>query len=210
MIDARTFYNLLKGYATLQDKVFCDVHNCSAPDTCGHRQSHPIINFDDVKTAYCISRRESPCASADGVSFNDDGVFFFIEAKSWILFEKHFHPDSAAMVNKQVNKYRFNDKLKDSLIVSKGIASISEIELSLPVVYIVVTDASLQTDALGALNTMLSHLSQTSSDLSVIYGKEISSRLSDIVDVDNFYLDNCQELDSVISSWKHARVVKLL
>lgn len=210
MIDAKTFYYILKRYAALQDKVFCDVHRCSVPATCSQRQSHQIINFDDVKTAYCRDQKESPCDSVDGISFNDDGVFFFIEAKSWALFERFSRPDSADKVKQQVKKYKFSDKLKDSLIVSKGIASISETELSLPVVYIVVTDASLQTDALGALNTMLSLLSETSSDLSVLYGKEISSQLSDIVDVDNFYLDNCQELDFVISSLKHARIVKIL
>lgn len=210
MISVEAFYNALKDFVPLQDQVFCDLHKCGDSSLCKVHQRHPMIHFDAVKDKFCKEESISPYSSTDGVTYNHNGILFFIEAKSWKLFEKYHQPDCEEKVYAQVTGYDFNEKLRGSIAVCKGVASKSNATISLPVVYVVVTDAGADMDGAYSLDAMLLYLAESSSDLSAVYGKAIFEQLSGITDVDNQYVDNCQELDAVLDSWKSARIVQIL
>lgn len=112
--------------------------------------------------------------------------------------------DSKDVIN-QVSKYKFCTKLYDSLTICRDIILSKQKEKAIPIVYMVVTDAKSNSDAAFQISSMLEYLSETSSDLSEIYGESISNQLKDIKDVDNYYVDNCKTIDFTLSQINKAR-----
>ena len=121
MIDAYEIYKCIKEYVALGDKVFCDLHKCASPDNCGHKQNHCMLNFDEVKDAYCRNKRITPCKSADGLTYNNNGILFVIEIKGWELYNKYSKPKTEQEVKDKVGEYGLSVKLSDSLIICKDI-----------------------------------------------------------------------------------------
>lgn len=208
MIDASATYKFIKEYASLEERVFCDLHECAAPTGCGSPQHHMMLNFDAVKNFYCKEKGVSPYKSADGLSYNESGILFIIEIKGWELYKKYGRPETKQAVKDKVSKYRLSTKLSDTLMICKDVLSEMDTEIVLPVVYLVVSD--VKENAVEDLEATLLVLSETSSDFSHIYGEEIESQLSEISDVDCGFVADCREIDREIGSWKKARYVKLL
>lgn len=78
----------------------------------------------------------------------------------------------------------------------------------LPIVYLVVSDIK-KNEAVEEIEACLLLLSETSSDFSQIYGKEIKSQLSKISDIDFGFVADCRQTDHEIDSWKKAREIQL-
>lgn len=212
MIDASETYKLIKEYASLEDQVFCDLHKCATPDSCSSKQYHVMLNFDKVKDIYCQTNGIESCKSADGLSYNDNGILFVIEIKGWELYERHGNPKTEEEVKDKVVNYKLSKKLSDSLMICKHVLSQTQSELVLPIVYLVVSDVKKEAkkEAVAELASALMILSETSSDFSSIYGDEIKLHISGISDVDCEFIADCRQIDSAIASWNKARLVTLL
>lgn len=207
MIDAYEIYKCIKEYVALGDKVFCDLHKCASPDNCGHKQNHCMLNFDEVKDAYCRNKRITPCKSADGLTYNNNGILFVIEIKGWELYNKYSKPKTEQEVKDKVGEYGLSVKLSDSLIICKDVLGKLG-EIIVPIVYLVVSD--IKNEGIESIASNLSLLAETSSSFSHTYGNEIKSQLSSISDIDVGFVENCQEIDNELDSWTKARQIQLV
>ena len=207
MIDAHGIYEYIKKYALLEDNVFCDLHKCASPDKCECKQNHCMLNFDEVKDVYCHNKRITPCKSADGLSYNNNGILFVIEIKGWELYNKYSKPKTEQDVKDKVGEYGLSVKLSDSLMICKEV--LEELgEIIVPMVYLVVSD--IKNEGIQSFASNLSLLAETSSSFSHTYGDEIKSQLSKISDIDVGFVENCQEIDHELGSWTRARLIQLL
>ena len=207
MIDAHGIYEYIKKYALLEDNVFCDLHKCARPDKCECKQNHCMLNFDEVKDVYCHNKRITPCKSADGLSYNNNGILFVIEIKGWELYNKYSKPKTEQDVKDKVGEYGLSVKLSDSLMICKEV--LEELgEIIVPMVYLVVSD--IKNEGIKSFASNLSLLAETSSSFSHTYGDEIKSQLSKISDIDVGFVENCQEIDHELGSWTRARLIQLL
>lgn len=207
MIDAHGIYEYIKKYASLEDKVFCDLHKCASPDKCKRKQSHCMLNFDEVKDTYCRNKRITPCKSADGLSYNDNGILFIIEIKGWELYNKYSQPKTEQEVKDKVGEYGLSLKLSDSLMICKEVLERME-KIIVPMVYLVVSD--IKNEGIESFANNLSLLAETSSSFSHVYGDEIKSQLSNISDIDVGFVENCQNIDNELDSWTRARQIQLI
>ena len=209
MIDADKIYEYIKQYAALGDKVLCDLHKCDSPDKCGHKQNHCMLNFDEVKDVYCRNKGITPCKSADGLTYNNNGILFVIEIKGWELYNKYSKPKTEQEVKDKVGEYGLSVKLSDSLIICKAVLEKLKLgEVFVPIVYLVVSD--IKNEGIESIASNLSLLAETSSSFSHTYGNEIKSQLSSISDIDVGFVENCQEIDNEIGSWTEARQIQLV
>lgn len=207
MIDAHGIYEYIKKYALLEDNVFCDLHKCASPDKCECKQNHCMLNFDEVKDVYCHNKRITPCKSADGLSYNNNGILFVIEIKGWELYNKYSKPKTEQDVKDKVGEYGLSVKLSDSLMICKEV--LEELgEIIVPMVYLMVSD--IKNEGIKSFASNLSLLAETSSSFSHTYGDEIKSQLSKISDIDVGFVENCQEIDHELGSWTRARQIQLL
>lgn len=207
MIDAHGIYEYIKKYALLEDNVFCDLHKCASPDKCECKQNHCMLNFDEVKDVYCHNKRITPCKSADGLSYNNNGILFVIEIKGWELYNKYSKPKTEQDVKDKVGEYGLSVKLSDSLMICKEV--LEELgEIIVPMVYLVVSD--IKNEGIKSFASNLSLLAETSSSFSHTYGDEIKSQLLKISDIDVGFVENCQEIDHELGSWTRARLIQLL
>lgn len=210
MIDASQIYSQIKAYASLEDQAFCNLHKCVEPDKCDSPQHHKMLDFDKVKDTYCKEKGIQSCKSADGLSYNDNGVLFVVEIKGWELYKRYRNPKTEQEVKNKVEKYGLPAKLSDSLMICRDILSKTEMSVVLPVVYLVVSDIK-KGEAVEEIEANLWLLSETSSDFSQIYGKEIESQLSKIPeDIDYGFVADCRDIDHEIDSWESVRKVPLL
>lgn len=207
MIDARVIYEYIKEYATLEDNVFCDLHKCASPDKCNHKQNHCMLNFDRVKDTYCSSKVITSYKSADGLTYNNNGILFVIEIKGWELYKKYSKPKTEQEVKDKVGEYGLSVKLSDSLIICKDVLGKLG-EVFVPIVYLVVSD--IKNEGIESIASNLSLLAETSSSFSHTYGNEIKSQLSSISDIDVGFVENCQEIDNELGSWTKARQIQLV
>ncbi len=207
MIDARVIYEYIKKYATLEDNVFCDLHKCASPDKCNHKQNHCMLNFDRVKDTYCSSKVITSYKSADGLTYNNNGILFVIEIKGWELYNKYSKPKTEQEVKDKVGEYGLSVKLSDSLIICKDVLGKLG-EVFVPIVYLVVSD--IKNEGIESIASNLSLLAETSSSFSHTYGNEIKSQLSSISDIDVGFVENCQEIDNELGSWTKARQIQLV
>lgn len=187
MIDARVIYEYIKKYATLEDNVFCDLHKCASPDKCNHKQNHCMLNFDRVKDTYCSSKVITSYKSADGLTYNNNGILFVIEIKGWELYNKYSKPKTEQEVKDKVGEYGLSVKLSDSLIICKDVLGKLG-EVFVPIVYLVVSD--IKNEGIESIASNLSLLAETSSSFSHTYGNEIKSQLSSISDIDVGFVEN--------------------
>lgn len=210
MIDAHGIYEYIKKYASLKDSVFCKLHKCANPNECNHKQNHCMLNFDKVKNTYCSQKRIDPCKSADGLSYNDNGILFVIEIKGWELYNKYSRSKTEQEVKDKVEEYGLSAKLSHSLMICKEV--LGEMgKITVPMVYLVVSD--IRNEGIESIANNLSLLAETSSNFSHIYGDEIKSQLSsisNISDIDVGFVENCQEIDNELGSWTKARQIQLI
>lgn len=209
MSEAERIYVLVKEYSSQNDLTFCHLHKCLAPDECDCRQHHEMLDFDEVKRRYCKEKGIRTGKSADGLAYNDNGILFLVEIKGWEKYEKYQRPQNERDIKEQVEGYGMSKKLKDSLIVCNGILSQTEKSVALPVVYLVASDIKAD-NAIEEIAGNLMFLSETSSDLSHVYGEELKSRLSAISDVDCGFIADCRQIDHEIKSWEKAREIKIV
>lgn len=207
MIDACKIYEHIKKYASLEDKAFCDLHKCASPGECNRKQNHCMLNFDEVKKVYCGKKRITPCKSADGLSYNHNGILFVIEIKGWELYNKYSKPSTEQEVKDKVEEYELSVKLSDSLMICKEVLGEME-KIIVPMVYLVVSD--IRNEGIESIASNLSLLAETSSNFSHIYGDEIKLQLSNLSDIDVGFVENCQEIDNELGSWTRARQIQLV
>ena len=209
MNKAYKIYEYIKNYASLTDNVFCDLHKCasSGPDGCNRKQNHCMMNFDEVKNIYCSRKGIPSCKSADGLSYNDNGILFIIEIKGWELYNAYSKPKTEQEVRDKVGEYAISAKLAHSLMICKEVLG-GNGKIIVPMVYLVVSD--IKNEGIESIANNLSLLAETSSSFSHIYGDEIKLQLSSISDIDVGFVENCQEIDNELGSWTRARQIQLV
>lgn len=201
--------NYLNTIGWIQKKLICELHKpCRTNTECPDKSNYPVIDFDNIKDKYCTG--VPPLTSVDAIH-SGKRILSFIEIKGWKKYlEYQIGTITEQSIDKQIEKYKLERKLADSLSILTEItqsASIANAELFkvYPKQYLIVTDISVSHDPLSKLAENLTFLASFSSG-----GNSCWERMANSVDCfpkEHFkdytmsgpYLVSCKEIDSYLS-----------
>lgn len=175
----------------------CELHKpCAVVPRCQQATTKRFVNFDDVKTSFCIEHRMESCSSVDGLSFKNDRLLF-VEVKGWTDFLKFQTKNIEQNVKRQVMGYDFAKKLHDSIKICNEYAQNESFCSGEKLAYIIVTDIDTKQHPLQALQSNLMSLAQTSSSIENLCNRYMLERINLIGGVNTYY-KQCKELDSFV------------
>lgn len=198
-------YNQVRSFSGHPTTIICDLHSACSPKkkksySCPNANSKtPVIDFDEVKTRADIIRKLESRKSVDALTVSPSSTFLcFIELKSWELLITH--NGSEATVRKQVAKYSSDlpTKLADSLQICKEITNNPETFDECKILYILVTDISVENDGILAFSSDLSALAGTSSNLKDFCNSLTQGVMDGITTVETRYWE-CRRFDKNMS-----------
>lgn len=155
-----------------------------------------VIDFDAVKTKADKERGIESRKSVDAVTNTSSGNYLcFIELKSWDLLLTNKGTENK--IRKQASKYESDlpQKLTDSISICKQICKDESAFDNCKIVFILVTDISVEKDGLADIQANLSALAGSSSNLKKLCNELSSKIMDDIQGVETRYW-NCRDLDS--------------
>lgn len=179
----------------LKQMSICDLHtSCINPQNSTCRSgNYCLVNFDNVKTIYCSKQHMASCKSVDGLGCSN-GTLCFVEIKGWKKFIAYNPNANESHVRRQVESYDFANKFRDSVEICRYFAQDDGFLENNNVVYVIVTDISVKTNPLLALQENLNVLSCTSSTMDNICNKYMIPKIKGIQDVKTYY-KQCSEFD---------------
>lgn len=195
-------YNIISKYSGSHNSVICDLHSACSPlkgkkYMCGDIGSKKtVIDFDAVKTKADKERGIESRKSVDAVTNTSSGKYLcFIELKSWDLLLTNKGTENK--IRKQASKYESDlpQKLTDSISICKQICKDESAFDNCKIVFILVTDISVEKDGLADIQANLSALAGSSSNLKKLCNELSSKIMDDIQGVETRYW-NCRDLDS--------------
>lgn len=199
-------YNIISEYIGRHDSVvICDLHSACAPRKgkmflCQNGGSNVrVIDFDSVKTKADIALGIESRKSVDGIADAPSGsVFCFIEMKSWELLLSNNVTE--AKIKKQARKYESDlpRKLADSIEICKQIGQDDSIFDNCRIVFILLTDISVKDDGISSIDTALSALAGSSSNLNLLCNQLSTDIMKNIPQVETRYWE-CRDFDKRIS-----------
>lgn len=138
---------------------------CSREGFCDNMQCHAAIDFDRVKDTFCSGRKGDVPASVDAVCVGEVGKYFcFVELKGWRRYIDNLSRQKRT-ISETAAKYNLSGKLADSQRLCMQIVDDEDLFAHMPVVFLLVTDISVDADGIGAFGEMLSYLSSSSTDV---------------------------------------------
>lgn len=197
-------YSRVLAYSGRDATVVCDLHSACSPlkrraYMCPAAASHtPVIDFDEVKVKavrHCNVMLKSVDALALPAS---EDYLCLIELKSWeMLIERKGTEEN---VRRQADKYAsaLPRKLTDSIRICEQIAGDSNALRDCRIIYILLTDISVETDGLMAFSSDLTALACTSSNLREICNTLSQGIMDSITSVETRYWE-CRRLDAELS-----------
>jgi len=156
---------------------------------------YPVIDFDSVKTMADMRKSARSRKSVDAVALApSQKTLCFVELKSWELLIKNEGTEDK--VKKQAGKYTSDlpKKLSDSISICQEIVGDSGAFNGCRVLYVLVTDISVDDNGLDALNADLSALAGISSNLNILCNRLSRNIMSGIPTVETRYWE-CREFD---------------
>lgn len=198
-------YSAILEYIDSNTTCICDLHSaCSSllgkVYMCKKQTSQTmVINFDDVKTKADRDLQLKARKSVDAVVKSPSNKFFcFVEMKSWDLCIKY--NGNEKKIQSQAKKYESDlpEKLKDSIEICKQITNDNSIFDNCNIVYILVTDISVDS-GISIIDSDLTALAGTSSNLNVLCNQLSSNIMNNIPDIQTRYWE-CRNFDGNLSS----------
>lgn len=198
-------YTAILRYAGGEITIICNLHSACNPSK-GHKymcsiagSKHPVIDFDAVKIKNDIEAGIESRKSVDALALSESkGVFCFIELKSWDLLLKN--KGTEKKVRRQAGKYSSDlpQKLSESISICQGIVGDVNAFDGCRMIYILVTDISVDQDGIGAIYSDLTALAGTSSNLNKLCNQLSWDIMRTIPNIETRYWE-CRKFDNEIS-----------
>ncbi len=194
-------YPVIRAYSGDKVTVICNIHSACAPVK-GKKymciiagSKHPVIDFDFVRTEADKRKSVKSRKSVDAVALTpSQKTLCFVELKSWELLIKN--KGTEEKVKKKASKYTSDLplKLSDSISICQEIIGNSDAFNGCRMLYVLVTDISVDDNGLDALNADLSALAGISSNLNILCNRLSKNIMNDIPNVETRYWE-CREFD---------------
>lgn len=159
-----------------------------------------MIDFDDVKTKVDAALGVESRKSVDALTVSPSTLCLcFIELKSWELLLAH--KGTERKIRKQAEKYSSDlpVKLSDSIKICEEVTCSDEAFYGCDIIYILLTDISVEEDGICAFSTDLNALAGTSSNLKELCNSLSKGIMDGIAEVETRYWE-CRDFDSKMSS----------
>ncbi|MDE7350520.1 MAG: hypothetical protein K2N25_05590 [Muribaculaceae bacterium] len=204
MTPLQVFYGI---YAYQEEiaTIICNLHSACRSDK-GKRymciyagSSYPVIDFDEVKNKADLFESRESRKSVDALALPpSESILCFVELKSWELVVKDKGTENK--VRKKAEKYASDlpQKLTDSIEICRNILKDQNALDSCRIMYILVTDISVNDNGLEALNADLSALAGISSNLNKLCNSLSRNIMDNIPNVETRYWE-CREFDDKMS-----------
>lgn len=202
-------YDSICHYVEGQNTIICNLHSACSPFQgksymcTGQKSQISVIDFDSVKTKADIDSGIESRKSVDAVVHSPSNTFFcFVEMKSWDLLLTH--NGNEANIRKQAKKYESDlpKKLADSIEICKQITGDNSILDNCHIVYILITDIPVNSNlnsGISSINSALSALAGTSSNLNVLCNQLSRNIMNNIPKVETRYWE-CRSFDNELSN----------
>lgn len=198
-------YNRIKGYLAGCDTVICNLHSACAPSKrkvymCSIAGSKTdVIDFDTVKKEADKTMGIESRKSVDALTESPTGSYLcFVELKSWDLLLSNKGTEKS--IRKQAQKYESDlpQKLADSISICKQICKDNSAFDDCRIVFILLSDISLEEDGLADIHSNLTALAGSSSNLKILCNQLSAHIMDGIPDVETHYWE-CREFDEKLS-----------
>lgn len=193
-------------FGSLSETIICDLHSaCSSQKGKTHLcvpagSTIPVIDFDTIKTKADIAKGVGATKSVDALTVTPSKMFLcFVELKSWGLLIKF--NGSEDNIRHQAAKYASDlpMKLSNSIQICEEITNDPEAFNNCNILYILVTDVSVEDDGILAFNSDLTALAGTSSKLPELCNSLSKGVMDNITSVETRYWE-CRHLDNNLSN----------
>lgn len=184
--------------------VVCDLHSaCQLVKgrvyMCGVAGSkYPVLEFDGVKTKADEDKGFESRSSVDAIAIPpSQSSICFVELKSWAL--PLSDKPTEAKITKKAAKYASSlpRKLSDSIEICREIIGASDAFEGCRIVYVLLTDISVEDNGLESLEADLSALAGISSNFNHLCNELSKNIMVGIPDVESRYWE-CREFDNNI------------
>lgn len=204
----KQIYDSIYHYVSNRNTTICDLHSACSPSKgkkymCVESKSKiRVIDFDSVKIMADIECGIESRKSVDAVVDSPSNSFFcFIEMKSWELLLAHHR--SEASIRKQVQKYESDlpEKLVKSIEICKQITNNDSIFDDCQIVYILITDISVETNkdsGILSIDSALTALAGSSSNLNMLCNQLSWGVMNNMSKVETRYWE-CRNFDVELS-----------
>lgn len=173
---------------------------CTSFFSCAQKSKIPVVDFDEVKDAYCLANRIHPKRkSVDAIcAKRDDSLLLFVEKKSWSQYFAHQPLDQNHIIQ-QSSDFCFQKKYEDSINICCAICQQSDLFTEGNHAFVFLTDENLS-DPLKNLTGNLNILGTTSSvENAKIWASGASYAQLKTVSCDKRFVKYCKDFDSFVN-----------
>lgn len=194
MTPSDLYDKLVCKYSTLVVDSICQVETtCRKRGFCAEKQSHQVIDFDEVKNVF-YQGKGTP-ASVDAVCLGDKKQYFcFVELKGWNNYIAHIDKQKDDVKNTAAG-YNLRGKLEDSEELCEKIIGDANLFDSMPIVFLLVTDIEVKNDGMEAFADAMFKLAETSTDITSRCVNAAEDILKEQIRIEHDYI-YCKEFDS--------------
>jgi hypothetical protein len=165
-------YNAILAFKPDSKTIICHLHKpCVSTPLCLTQPTSEVLDFDGVEKKLATGKRSSQ-PSCDGVTLSkDNSTFCFVEIKGWQKFVElnissngtPISEEDQKIIKTKAAEYNLKGKLEHSIRDCEEITCQRNLFLSVPHVYIIVTDIKEEQDADKDIALNLSLLAGTAS-----------------------------------------------
>jgi hypothetical protein len=194
-------YDSIKNYIG-KENIICDLNSACINHNylCGQISSNKkVVNFDIVKCKWCKKNKIPAIKSVDAITTSYSNKHFcFIELKSWKKFLEY--NDNESKINNKAKKYESDlpKKLTNSIEICKQINTNNHLFDNCKIIYILVTDISVNDDGISNIYLNRTALAGTSSDLKKLCNQLSKNILNNIPNIETHYW-HCKDFDTKLS-----------
>lgn len=195
MKEAQDIYRDLINTGLATPTQLCSLHKpCIKTKGCKVQQNYPVLDFDGVKHLWRKQRKQAETSSVDALTYKAQELYF-VEIKGWKQF-LIYQQISEASIRQQVDTYDLQGKLLDSVALCEEIIGETEILKSIPSVYVLVTDISINEQGLESITANLNLLGSTSTNWETVCNRYLGKKLGTVKQIKTLYV-TCAEFDKL-------------
>ena len=194
-------YDKIRQYTGGCETIICDLHSACSPAkgktymcTSQGSRTH-VIDFDTVKTEADKELNIESRKSVDALTKSPSNNYLcLVELKSWDLVLSYNGTEKS--IRKQAKKYESDlpQKLTDSISICKQICKDNSTFDNCRIIFILLSDISVEEDGLSDINSNLTALAGSSSNLNMLCNQLSADIMNGIPNVETRYWE-CREFD---------------
>lgn len=173
---------------------------CTSFSACGQKSKISVVDFDEVKDAYCQTCGIHPkLKSVDAICAKQDGsLLLFVEKKSWSQYFAH-QPLDRNHIMQQTSEFCFQKKYEDSVNICCAICQQVDLFTEENHAFVFLTDEDLS-DPVKNLVGNLNILGVSSSiESAKIWAGDASYHQLETVSCKKRFVRYCKDFDSFVS-----------